>query len=110
MSTTVEETLELRQKYELQALKVGIYTNYIILFTQLHKKKIASKKIKAIYGEDVKDLRGKKSSTPLDLIISLIPQQGTSGIHETHAKLDLHITCSETYPNRSVIILIHKSI
>lgn len=47
-------------------------------------------------------MRGKrvgKKWAPLNLSISLNPQQGSSGLHEIYVKVDLHIICSETYPN-----------
>ncbi|KAJ8925528.1 hypothetical protein NQ315_009367 [Exocentrus adspersus] len=75
---SIEESLEVRQKNEFEALQ-------------------------AIYGDDLKDLRGKavwNKWRPLNLSISLTPQQGSSGTQEIYVKIDLHIICSEKYPDR----------
>lgn len=37
---------------------------------------------------------------PLDLAITLTPQQGSSGTHEVYVKIDLHVVCSDKYPIR----------
>ncbi|RZC35247.1 Pkinase, RWD and/or tRNA-synt His domain containing protein [Asbolus verrucosus] len=74
---SAEESAETRQNNELEALE-------------------------AIYGDDLKDLRAKgawNGWTPLNLSISLKPQQGSSGFHEIHVKVDLHVVCTDAYPN-----------
>lgn len=55
----------------------------------------------SIYGCDVKDLRDKQNTNgwrPLDIIITLLPQQGSSGSQEVYAKTNLHIICASKYP------------
>ncbi|XP_044265056.1 eIF-2-alpha kinase GCN2 [Tribolium madens] len=82
-----EESPESRQKNELEALQ-------------------------AIYGDDLRDLRGQAAWmtwTPLNLSISLNPQQGSSGLHEVYVKLDLHVTCPETYPNTVPVLKLENS-
>ncbi|XP_021938823.1 eIF-2-alpha kinase GCN2 isoform X2 [Zootermopsis nevadensis] len=37
---------------------------------------------------------------PLEIMITLTPQQGSSGQQEVHAHIDLHVTCSERYPDQ----------
>lgn len=92
-----EESLEDRQNNEFEALKVVINMSAHLL----HNFYITII-FKAIYSEDLKDLRKSPWSvwTPLDFKITLTPQQGNSGLKEIHAKLDLHIVCSEEYPNK----------
>ncbi|KAJ8942596.1 hypothetical protein NQ318_006226, partial [Aromia moschata] len=82
-----EESLEARQENEFEALE-------------------------AIYGADVKDLRGKavwNRWTPLNVSLSLTPQQGSSGTQEIYVKIDLHIICSEKYPNSIPKIMLENS-
>ncbi|KAK4885013.1 hypothetical protein RN001_001284 [Aquatica leii] len=72
-----EDSIEIRQQNEVEALK-------------------------AIFGDALEDLRGKPTWNlwkPLDIKIKLTPQQGSSGVHEVHATVDLHIICSKKYPN-----------
>lgn len=55
----------------------------------------------AIFGNDVNDLRENVAGNgwrPLDLIISLFPQKGSSGNGEAYTKTKLHIICSSKYP------------
>ncbi|CAH1116543.1 unnamed protein product [Phaedon cochleariae] len=81
-----EESSELRQRNELEALQ-------------------------AIYGCDIKDLRGKsvwKRWKPLDLSITLTPQQGSLGTQEIYVKVDLHIICNDEYPNSIPKILLEN--
>ncbi|CAG9763995.1 unnamed protein product [Ceutorhynchus assimilis] len=81
-----EDSLEVRQNNEFEALQ-------------------------AIYGDDLKDLRKKAAWnkwTPLDLSITLTPQRGSSGNREVYVKVNLHIICSETYPNKVPSILLEN--
>ncbi|XP_050296030.1 eIF-2-alpha kinase GCN2 isoform X2 [Anthonomus grandis grandis] len=81
-----EDSLEARQSNELEALQ-------------------------AIYGEELKDLRKKAAWnkwSPLNLSITLTPQRGSSENGETHIKLDLHIVCSEKYPEKVPEILLEN--
>lgn len=61
----------------------------------------------------MKDNRGKAAWnrwTPLDVILSLRPQQGSSGVHEAYVTVDLRVICPETYPITGLpTIQIHKS-
>lgn len=55
----------------------------------------------SIFGSDVKDLRDKRTTTqwkPLDMVITLLPQQGSSQNREIYAKTNLHIICPSKYP------------
>lgn len=53
----------------------------------------------SIYGDDLTDLRKKtRKWIPLHLSITLLPLQGSCGL-QVHAKVDLHIICTENYPN-----------
>ncbi|XP_066249145.1 eIF-2-alpha kinase GCN2 isoform X1 [Euwallacea similis] len=81
-----EDSLELRQGNEFEALQ-------------------------GIYGEDLRDLRVKRAWnrwSPLNLSISLTPQRGSSGNGEVNAKVDLHVVCSERYPNEVPSLYLEK--
>ncbi|KAK5647909.1 hypothetical protein RI129_002801 [Pyrocoelia pectoralis] len=81
-----EESVEIRQENEIEALK-------------------------AIFGDALEDLRGKVAWNlwqPLNIKIKLTPQQGSSGVHEVHAMVDLHIICSKKYPNDIPEILLEN--
>ncbi|KAG5896432.1 hypothetical protein JTB14_022511 [Gonioctena quinquepunctata] len=85
-----EESLEARQKNEYEALQ-------------------------AIYGNDLRDLRKKPAWdrwTPLNLSLTLTPQQGSAGTQEIYVKVDLHIVCSDQYPKSVPIISLknHKGL
>ncbi|XP_012285402.1 eIF-2-alpha kinase GCN2 [Orussus abietinus] len=57
--------------------------------------------LKSIFGDELRDLRKtkqRKKWQPLDIVITLTPQQGMSGPAQVYAQLDLHITCGEKYP------------
>lgn len=57
--------------------------------------------LQAIYGSDVCDLRQKQANNgwkPLDLVIALLPQKGSSGTHEAYVKTKLHVICGSKYP------------
>ncbi|XP_043271459.1 eIF-2-alpha kinase GCN2 [Venturia canescens] len=57
--------------------------------------------LKSIFGDELKDLRKnkqKKKWQPLEILITLIPQQGMSGPVEVYAQIDLHIFCDDKYP------------
>lgn len=56
----------------------------------------------SIFGNELRDLRknkNKKKWQPLDVVVTLTPQQGGSGPAEIHAQIDLHIICNDKYPN-----------
>lgn len=56
----------------------------------------------SIFGDELRDLRKnrqKKKWQPIDIIITLTPQKGMSGPIQVYAQVDLHITCSEKYPD-----------
>lgn len=53
----------------------------------------------AIYGDQIREVAKSEGAwNPLDFVISLGPQQG-SVLQEAHTFVDLHITCSENYPD-----------
>ncbi|XP_063231098.1 eIF-2-alpha kinase GCN2 isoform X2 [Bacillus rossius redtenbacheri] len=65
----------------------------------------------AIFSHDLRDVRKRAWSvwSPTDIVITLTPQQGSSGCREVHATIDLHITCSEKYPDEPPTILLERS-
>ncbi|XP_049955903.1 eIF-2-alpha kinase GCN2 [Schistocerca serialis cubense] len=68
--------------------------------------------LKAIFVEELKDLRHNDAWNiwrPLDIIITLTPQQGSSGRHEVHAQVDLHVICSENYPEDVPTLILERS-
>ncbi|KAL3285701.1 hypothetical protein HHI36_000232 [Cryptolaemus montrouzieri] len=72
----MEESPEIRQENELSSLN-------------------------SIYSGDIKDLRtGQNKWKPLDLVISLKPQQGSSSTRDIYVQVDLRVTCSKQYPNQ----------
>ncbi|XP_023718266.1 eIF-2-alpha kinase GCN2 isoform X3 [Cryptotermes secundus] len=81
------ESLQERQENEIQALK-------------------------AIFTHELQDVREKEAWNvwrPLEIVITLTPQQGSSGLQEVHAHIDLHVTCSEQYPEQVPKIELEKS-
>lgn len=57
--------------------------------------------LQSIFGSDVIDLRDHKNNgvwKPMDIVITLLPQKGSSGTHEAYAKTKLHIICPSKYP------------
>jgi hypothetical protein len=57
--------------------------------------------LQAIFTHELQDVREKGAWNvwhPLEIVITLTPQQGSSGLQEVHAHVDLHVTCSEQYP------------
>ncbi|KAF7284929.1 hypothetical protein GWI33_017408 [Rhynchophorus ferrugineus] len=67
--------------------------------------------LQGIFGNDLKDLRKKAAWnkwTPLNLSISLMPQQGSSGNKDIYVQLDLHIICSDDYPLKRPKILLEN--
>ncbi|XP_077285683.1 eukaryotic translation initiation factor 2 alpha kinase Gcn2 isoform X2 [Arctopsyche grandis] len=57
--------------------------------------------LQAIFGDDLKDLRGPsawKLWKPLDILLTLYPQQGSSGNQEIHCTIGLHVMCPPEYP------------
>lgn len=56
----------------------------------------------SIFGNDVKDLRENGGAAigwrPLDLVIKLLPQQGSSGHREAYTRTNLHVICPSKYP------------
>ncbi|KAL1501167.1 hypothetical protein ABEB36_006549 [Hypothenemus hampei] len=68
--------------------------------------------LQAIYAEDLKDLRTKMPWNrwcPLNLSITLTPQRGSSGNGEVYVKVDLHVICTEKYPDELPQLLLEKS-
>ncbi|CAH1968532.1 unnamed protein product [Acanthoscelides obtectus] len=68
--------------------------------------------LQAIYGFDLKDLRKKAAWnkwTPMNLSLSLKPQQGSVGTHEIYATIDLHIVCDACYPENCPRIYLENS-
>lgn len=56
----------------------------------------------SIFGPDLQDLRKPSawnSWVPLEICITLLPQQGNSGLQEDPAKIDLQVKCSPQYPD-----------
>ncbi|XP_031334945.1 eIF-2-alpha kinase GCN2 isoform X2 [Photinus pyralis] len=81
-----EDSIEIRQENEIEALK-------------------------AIFGDALEDLRDKVAWNlwlPLNVKIKLTPQQGSSGVHEVYATVELHIICSKQYPNDIPEILLEN--
>lgn len=58
--------------------------------------------LKSIFFNELRDLRQnkqKKKWQPLNVAITLTPQKGMSGpVSEIYTKVDLHVICSEKYP------------
>ncbi|GLV39622.1 Gcn2 [Carabus blaptoides fortunei] len=82
-----DDSIEVRQENEIQALK-------------------------AIFNEDLRDLRSSKpwkAWKPLDIVITLSPLRGSSGLGEIHAQVDLHIICSDSYPDIEPKIFLERS-
>ncbi|XP_031618624.1 eIF-2-alpha kinase GCN2 [Contarinia nasturtii] len=67
--------------------------------------------IQSIYGNDVCDLRDRRNTVwrPLDIVITLLPQKGSSGTHEAYAKTNLHIICPSKYPKVSPKISLEET-
>ncbi|XP_076633537.1 eukaryotic translation initiation factor 2 alpha kinase Gcn2 isoform X1 [Colletes latitarsis] len=68
--------------------------------------------LKSIFGDDLHDLRRGKSRRrwqPLDMSITLIPQRSMSGPAEVYAQIDLHVICSDKYPDEVPSIELQKS-
>ncbi|XP_076173712.1 eukaryotic translation initiation factor 2 alpha kinase Gcn2 isoform X2 [Ptiloglossa arizonensis] len=68
--------------------------------------------LKSIFGDELHDLRhgkNKRKWYPLDISITLIPQRGMSGPAKVHAQIDLHVTCSDKYPDEVPNIELWKS-
>ncbi|CAL7948676.1 unnamed protein product [Xylocopa violacea] len=58
--------------------------------------------LKSIFGDELCDLRNKKSNQswqPLDILITLMPQKSMSGPAKVHAQIDLHVICTDKYPD-----------
>ncbi|KAJ9599725.1 hypothetical protein L9F63_026426 [Diploptera punctata] len=67
--------------------------------------------LKAIFTHELKDMREEDAWNvwrPLELVITLTPQQGSSGQQEVHAHIDLHVICSEQYPEEAPAIKLEK--
>ncbi|XP_025831674.1 eIF-2-alpha kinase GCN2 [Agrilus planipennis] len=83
----VEETTKERQEFELEALL-------------------------AIYGEDIVDVREKQAWNlwqPLNIIIALSPLKGSSTPKEAYVSVNLHVICSEDYPNEAPQLLLENA-
>ncbi|XP_078042063.1 eukaryotic translation initiation factor 2 alpha kinase Gcn2 isoform X2 [Augochlora pura] len=68
--------------------------------------------LKSIFGDELRDLRcgkNKRKWQPLDIIVTLTPQKGMSGPAEVHAQIDLHVTCSNNYPDEAPRIELQNS-
>ncbi|XP_076664602.1 eukaryotic translation initiation factor 2 alpha kinase Gcn2 isoform X4 [Andrena cerasifolii] len=68
--------------------------------------------LKSIFGDELQDLRRGKSKRkwqPLDISVTLIPQRGMSGPAEVYAQIDLHVTCSDKYPEEIPTIELQNS-
>ena len=68
--------------------------------------------LKAIFGEELEDLRTQNEADtwkPLDFVLYLRPQQGSSGVQEIHAQIHLRIQCSHLYPQRVPQLEVLKS-
>ncbi|XP_070151406.1 eIF-2-alpha kinase GCN2 isoform X2 [Polyergus mexicanus] len=68
--------------------------------------------LKSIFGDELRDLRknkNKKKWQPLDIVVTLTPQKGMSGPAEIYAQIDLHIICSDKYPDEVPIIQLQDS-
>lgn len=79
------ETPQERQQNELEVLKS-------IFGDQLYAKEVNQNEWK-----------------PLDFVLSLGPQQGSLGPQEVHARIDMHIICTEKYPEQVPKIVLEKS-
>ncbi|XP_071876601.1 eukaryotic translation initiation factor 2 alpha kinase Gcn2 isoform X2 [Bombus fervidus] len=58
--------------------------------------------LKSIFGDELRDLRHEKNRRkwqPLDIVITLMPQKGMSGPAKVYAQIDLHVMCSDKYPD-----------
>ncbi|XP_050579843.1 eIF-2-alpha kinase GCN2 isoform X2 [Bombus affinis] len=58
--------------------------------------------LKSIFGDELQDLRHEKNRRkwqPLDIVITLMPQKGMSGPAKVYAQIDLHVMCSDKYPD-----------
>ncbi|KOX69004.1 Eukaryotic translation initiation factor 2-alpha kinase 4, partial [Melipona quadrifasciata] len=63
----------------------------------------------SIFGEEICDLRPEKRKwQPLNIIISLMPQKSMS-LAEAYAQIDLHIICTDKYPDEVPNIQLENS-
>lgn len=73
-----------------------------IKFAVVHENSLSAVLfLQAIFTHELQDVREKDAWNvwrPLEIVITLTPQQGSSGLQEVHAHVDLHVTCSEQYP------------
>ncbi|XP_034249523.1 eIF-2-alpha kinase GCN2 isoform X2 [Thrips palmi] len=68
--------------------------------------------LKAIFGDELEDLRNPSENDvwqPLDFILNLTPQQGSSGVKEIHAQIHLHVSCCRLYPEKVPKLEVKKS-
>ncbi|XP_031785554.1 eIF-2-alpha kinase GCN2 [Nasonia vitripennis] len=68
--------------------------------------------LKSIFGDELCDFRKnkqKKKWQPLDIAITLTPQQGMSGPVEVYAQVDLHVACGDNYPKDTPKIRLQNS-
>ncbi|XP_043791915.1 eIF-2-alpha kinase GCN2 isoform X2 [Apis laboriosa] len=68
--------------------------------------------LKSIFGDELCDLRcekNRKKWQPLDILISLMPQKGMSGPAKVYAQIDLHVVCSNKYPDETPNIELKNS-
>ncbi|XP_065212792.1 eIF-2-alpha kinase GCN2 isoform X2 [Planococcus citri] len=79
-----DETPQERQQNELEVLK-AIFTDQFINCNEANA-----------------------TWTPLDVIVTVVPQKENSGPLEIHAQLDLHVIACEEYPNKVPKIMLEK--
>lgn len=68
--------------------------------------------LKAIFENELEDLRKLDENDlwqPLDFVLYLSPQQGSSGIQEIHADVHLQVTCCQSYPEKVPVLKVVKS-
>lgn len=68
--------------------------------------------LKAIFGDELEDQRIPTENDvwqPLDFILHLTPQQGSSGAKEIHAQIHLHVSCCRLYPEKVPKLAVIKS-
>ncbi|KAJ1529287.1 hypothetical protein ONE63_006085 [Megalurothrips usitatus] len=66
--------------------------------------------LKAIFEDELEVLREQSDVWhPLDFLLSLGPQQGSSGAREIHAHVQLHVECCHLYPEKAPKLEVAKS-
>ena len=54
----------------------------------------------SIFGDQLFAKDSENEWKPLDFVLSLGPQQGSLGPQDVHAHIDMHIICTENYPEQ----------